>query len=188
MKTIIGVTLAIVIGLITSLIWRLGGFKDVAIHTEVRPSMTLLYKHHVGAYHKIVPVIEEVEAYAKLMKFDCAVSFGEYLDDPDAVAEDRLRSNGGCVTKMLTPKELPDGFKLRRTPEHQFIVAEFDGAPSIGPMKVYPRVRDEIAKSGAQQSGPTFELYEIREGNQVHTTYLFPIVPRGTIDSAPISE
>ena len=188
MRSILGVTALVVIGLIYLLMMRLGSFKPVDIKIEDREPMTVIYKHHVGAYHKIVPVIEDVETFAKSIGQLCEISFGEYIDNPDTVAEDRLRSNGGCLVRMLQPKQMPDGFKYRIIPGHKFLIAQFDGAPSIGPMKVYPRAKEEIEKQGFVQTGPTFELYEVRPGDQVHTTYLFPITKAGVADTNPVSE
>jgi effector-binding domain-containing protein len=187
-KSILALVAVVVTGLILSLLFRLGSFKPVQISESDRPAMKIVYKHHVGAYHKIVPVIEDVEKWVKANGEKCELSFGEYLDNPDEVAEDRLRSNGGCIVEAKPNAQMPDGFKFREVPPHHFVVGEFDGAPSIGPMKVYPKAKDSIASKGYQISGPIFELYKIGENQQVKTTYLFPVVKAGEKDPNPIAE
>jgi DNA gyrase inhibitor GyrI len=104
MKSILAVVFVVVTGLILSLMFRLGSFKPVRIDFANRPATKVVYKHHVGAYHKIVPVIEEVETWIKANGEKCDLSFGEYYDDPDVVAEDRMRSNGGCVVREKPSK------------------------------------------------------------------------------------
>ncbi len=154
---------------------RLGSFKSVAISEAEEGPVKIVFKKHVGAYHLIVSVIEEVEAWAKANGESCHLSFGEYLDDPDKVIEDRLRSTGGCIVAKKWDFVLPEGFGYRELPRHLYVKAEFDGAPSIGPIKVYPRAKDYIESHGYQQVGPTYEIYEIISPEKVKTTYWFPV-------------
>ncbi len=188
MKSILALVAVVVTGLILALMVRLGSFKPVAVTQSHHPSMMLVYKHHVGAYHKIMPVLEEVEKWVKANGEKCELSFGEFYDDPDVVAEDRLRSNAGCLVSAKPAQAMPDGFKYRETPPHDYVVAEFDGAPSISPMKVYPRANEFIAEKKLTPQRPVFEVYKILENNQVHTTYLFPVVKVGETDANPVGE
>lgn len=188
MKSLVALVVFIVAGLVLALMFRLGSFKPVEITEVNRPAMKVVYKAHVGAYHKIVPVIEEVEKWVKANGESCELSFGEYYDDPDEIAEDRLRSNGGCIVPEKPAKSLPDGFKYREVPAHFFVVAEFEGAPSIGPIKVYPRAERYIREHKFGQFGPIFEVYKLLPNEQVHTTYLFPVVKIGEPDTVPVGE
>jgi hypothetical protein len=185
MKSLIALVLLVVAVLVGTLLYRLGAFKPVTITEGIRGPSKVVYKHHVGAYHKIVPVIEEVEKWAKANGEPCLFAFGEYYDDPDKVAEDRLRSNGGCIVLKEWKTGLPDAFKYREIPNHWFVIAQFDGAPSIGPMKVYPKVQDYLDEHHFSQTGPTYELYQVLPNAQVHTTYLFPVIKDG--DRDPVS-
>ncbi len=162
--------------------FRLGSFKTVTITQGPYGPLKVVFKKHVGAYDKIVPVIEEVERWAKANGEPCKLSFGEYYDDPDRVATDRLRSNGGCLVEKKWDFVLPAGFGYREIPSHQFVIATFDGAPSIGPIKVYPKVDEYMKAHSLEKAGPTFELYEILPGEQVKTTYIFPVVLTGAKD------
>jgi AraC family transcriptional regulator len=186
MKSLIALVLFIVVGLVGTLMYRLGSFKPVVITEAIHGPTKVIYKLHVGAYHQIVPTIEEVEKWAKAHGEPCTMSFGEYYNNPDKVAEDRLRSNGGCVVEKSWDTGLPDGFAYREIPVHVYVVATFDGAPSIGPIKVYPKVGEFKESHGYDQPGPTYEFYEIRPGNQVRTTYMFPVIKRGDRDANPV--
>ncbi len=175
MKVLVPLVAITVVGLIASLMLRLGSFKEVSLSEGERGPFKQVFKKHVGAYHKIVPVLEEVETWAKANGEACRLTFGEFIDDPDLIAEDRLRSSAGCMVEKKWDLVLPAGFGYREIPAHLFVVAEFDGAPSIGPIKVYPRAKDYIAAHNYKQIGPTYEIYEILAPDKVKTTYLFPV-------------
>lgn len=178
MKTIIGITVLVTAGLIATLLFRLGSFKEVVISEGQKGPYKIVFKNHVGAYHKIVPVIEEVEKWAKENGEPCTLSFGEYIDNPDTIDEDRLRSIGGCVVSKAWDFVLPAGFGYREYPPRDYVVAEFDGAPSIGPFKVYPKVKEYVSEKGYEINAPVIELYEILPDQKVKTTYLFPVAKK----------
>ncbi len=175
MKSLLALVVLTVAGLIAALLFRLGSFKDVVITEGDRGPYKLVFKEHVGAYHKIMPTLEEVEKWAKENGESCKLSFGEFMDDPDKVDEDRLRSIAGCVVDKTWDFVLPAGFGFREYPSRFYVIAEFDGAPSIGPFKVYPKVKDYIAAHAYKMSGPVIEMYEIISDQKVRTTYLFPV-------------
>ena len=179
--------LAVLVG---TLYFRLGAYKPV--HFEVRevPAFSILYKQHTGPYHKIVPVIEEVERWAKQNKLPCPRTFGEYLDDPRYVDPDRLRSHGGCVLEgvkavaggaqvqmagaLSFTVRWPTGFSFRRLSGARYLTARFEGSPSIGPFVVYPKAQEHM-RSQFQTSikSPVIELYKVIDESHMQTEYLF---------------
>ena len=188
MKYIILFTVLVVVGFIVSLFFRLGAFREVTIAVGDQGPLRVVYKVHIGAYHKIVPVIEEVEKWVKANGEHCRISFGEYIDDPANSVEDRMHSNGGCIVEKAWPQAgestgatppgspglLPPDFVYREIPSRTYVKAEFDGAPSIGPIKVYPRVKKFMKEKSLTPDGPVIETYEIMPGDKVVTRYLFP--------------
>lgn len=166
-----------VLALAISFAVRIGAFKEVTIETGERGPYKVVSRLHEGAYHRIAPVIEEVEKWARANGEKCQFSFGEYLDDPQAVDEDRLRSNGGCVVDKDWSTGLPEGYVTREIAKRHYLVANFEGAPGIGPLRVYPRAMEEIEKLGKKVEGPIIEMYEVLSDKAVRTTYLFPISP-----------
>ena len=174
------VLLAVVVGLLGLAInfaMRVGAFKEVMITTEDQGPFKVVSRKHDGAYHKIEGTIEEVEKWAHANGETCKVSFGEFLDDPKVVDEDRLRSNAGCIVEKDWTKGLPEGSEFRTLPRRRFIVAKFEGAPGIGPLKVYPRAFRELEEKKKTLDGPIIETYELLPEEKVRTTYLFPIKP-----------
>ncbi len=168
-----------VLALLATLFYRLGGYKEVTLTYEEDGPWTVVSRQHFGAYHKIVPIMEEVEVWVKKNGDPCRFTFGEFLDDPEQVEEDRLKSHTGCVVeKDLATTPLPEGYSIRVLPRRWFVKATFDGAPSIGPMKVYPKAQRFIQEQNLTLDGPIVEMYEIRADHQVRTRYFFPVKAR----------
>ena len=160
---------------LTTVYFRLGGYKPVQIEISESQELYLLMKEHVGAYHKINSVITEVEQWAAKQRLPCTVTFGEYIDDPRVKDEDRLRSRGGCVLPFELSREilLPKDLLYVKKPKTSVVKAYFEGAPSISPFKVYPAVEDFMQEKGLLQTGPVIEIYKIYGEKQALTEYLF---------------
>lgn len=154
-----------------------GAFKKVLIATDTRGPYNIIYKDYVGPYHKIVSTIEEVETWAKSQGLKCRLSFGEYFDNPDQVEEGRLRARGGCLVEAeeKTPATLPNTFQSGVIPSMKAVVALFDGAPGIGPIKVYPKAADYIIENKLIKKGSVLEIYEIFDSRSMQTTYIWPV-------------
>ena len=164
---------------VSYLLSYVGAFKPVIITENTAGPFIYLYKEHTGAYHKIVPVIEAVESWAKEQKIACTLTFGKYLNDPKSVEEDRLRSIGGC---LITAEELkafegkwPEGFKTETQSPQKYVIATFEGSPGIGPLKVYPKVLQYIEDQRLPKSEWTLEIYQVHTQESMTTTYHFPV-------------
>jgi AraC family transcriptional regulator len=167
-----------------------GAFKSVVISQDKRGPYTIVFKDHIGAYHKIVNHIEAVEKWSKENGLKCRLSFGEFFDDPMIVEEGRLKSRAGCIIDPLVEQEqtlfleikskLPPDFSYAVIPQSQAVVALFSGAPGIGPLKVYPAVEDYMVENKLSKSGPIMEIYEVFSKNSMQTTYIWPIQDKST--------
>ena len=179
---------AITLGFILFFLYLLqytGAFKSVVINQDQRGPFTLIYKEHIGAYHQIVKKIEDVEKWAQENGLKCRLSFGEYFDDPNIVEEGRLNSRGGCLIDPIASEEmeifdklkdhLPPEFKSENFQETKAVVALFTGAPSIGPLKVYPKAQEFISENHLIKKGSVLEIYEIFNKKAMQTTYIWPI-------------
>lgn len=165
-----------------------GYFRPVTVTEGPAGPFRLIGKMHLGPYHKIVTVIQEVETWAKSLGIPCEKSFGWYIDDPKNNEEIRLQSRGGCVIPadvQLQALVLPEGFSEVTYPAGDFVIAEFEGSPGIGPFKAYPAAMEYIEKKRyAFQGWNVLEIYEIRSGvNEMKTTYYFPLL--GGLESLP---
>ncbi len=180
---------AILIGVVIFLTYvsvYVGAFREVKISETQTPPFLLLGKEHIGPYHKIVPVIQEVEAWAKSNRIDCSHSFGLYRMDPHEAEEERLRSFGGCWISDVDAKRLstegkreivlPTGFKIETWSAAHFVKVDFDGSPGVGPIKVYPKVEDYIEEKRLKRRAGTLEVYVIApDAKAMTTTYYFPV-------------
>jgi AraC family transcriptional regulator len=159
------------------LFYYVGAFKSVEISEGKVGPFNMLFKNHSGAYHKIVPLIQEVETWAKANGLACKLSFGEYLDDPNETEEGRLRSRGGCLVNEgeKFPEQLPEGFLVQSLPERDYVIAKFEGSPGIGPLKVYPKVIEYFVEKGYVYNSGAIEIYEVHSDTAMTTNYYFPI-------------
>lgn len=180
---------AVVLGIVAFFIYLAfytGYYKPISIQEVQSGPFILLSKEHIGAYHKIVPVIEEVEAWAKSKGLDCSRSMGLYLDNPKVAEEIRLKSRGGCVLSERLPislsDQLPEGITESVYPDDTaepsgFVMAQFDGAAGIGPLKVYPAVISFIEEHRLAFEGwNVLEIYEVKGPREMTTTYYFPLL------------
>lgn len=151
---------------------KLGFFKDVIIVEKSMPAMTMIYKEHIGPYHKMLPTLESVEHWADENKIDCQKSFGHFLDSPDVVEHERLRSHVGCIVDKV-PETLPHELKAKTLPQTHYFVAEFDGSPALGPIKVYKKAFQFIVENGHTPAEDVIEIYHRLNSNQMKTYYLF---------------
>jgi AraC family transcriptional regulator len=173
-KYVLGGIFFLLLAFVTNLLIYLGAFKAVEITVQDELPIKMIYKDHIGAYHKIVPVIESVENWVKANGLDCTRSFGEYLDNPDIVDEDRLKSRGGCIVDQF-PEQLPEEFKTQTLPARRYVHVTFEGSPSIGPFKVYPAARKFAAEERLKLAKSVVEIYTIKSEKEMTTHYLFAI-------------
>ena len=177
LKWIIATILGTIIGIGVYLYNYLGGYKPVELAEIISEPLILLSKDHTGPYHKIVPIIMEVENWAKENGISCKKSFGEFLDSPESVEEGRLRSHGGCLLskeeslKLQDKYKSKDGFKISEIASRKVLQARFEGSPGIGPMKVYPKALKYLEEKRLSLNGPVIEIYEIHEDQKAMTTY-----------------
>lgn len=183
MKWIVFSLFTLVFWVVLYLYFYLGVSQPVVIDQFQTPEQLLVYKDHLGAYHKINDTIQAVEDKLNDLGFSCTLTFGQYLDDPNKVEEDRLRSQGGCLFEHSTlevQKRLSDllhsnqDIKFQLLPSRNAVRAIFKGAPAIGPFKVYPKMDEYIQQHRLARIGAILEIYEV-SGSKVTTTYLQPV-------------
>jgi effector-binding domain-containing protein len=172
-----GITIAL-LGIIAGImVYRTGIYKEVTIASGQMGPYVFVFNEHIGPYHKIVPVIESIEKFMADNNMPCALTFGRYFDDPDKVEHDRLRSHGGCAFTQMTPelqKLIEEGkFDYDNVEQQEYVIARFNGSPSVGPFVVYPKIESWFEKYGYQMEKPVVELYQILPDQSVLTSYLF---------------
>lgn len=157
------------------LYFYLGWYKSPTFHGVAQQDFHLLYKVHHGPYHKIGSVLNEVESWARANGVSCPKTFGEFLDNPQTTAEDRLRSHVGCVLAEGEIVKTDSSIQQKEIKGQTFLRVSFDGSPSIGPMKVYPRVQEWFEKNQIPMPQTTIEVY-LPKDNSIITEYYFPVI------------
>lgn len=172
LRHIVSITFFTILSVLVYFSIYLGVFKPVLFDMGEFGPFHLVYKNHLGAYHKMGPVIESVEQWVKSKGQSCAQSFGEYIDDPQQVEQERLRSLGGCIVDKHFD-QLPSDFEQKTLEKQFFIRGQFEGSPAIGPYKVYLKAQKIMQEKGLEPNGSVFEIYKILSPKEMKTTYLF---------------
>lgn len=174
MKHIFFGVILFIVGILSWASIKLGFFKDVIVSEQTVGEIQCVYVEHIGPYHKILESLQKVETWAKSNNIDCKKSFGHFLDDPDIIEHERLRSHVGCVVNK-TYTDLPADFKFKTIPTAKYFVAEFTGSPAIGPMKVYSKAKKAFYERQLTPPEDNLEVYEIIDDKTMKTSYLFQI-------------
>ena len=153
---------------------HLGGFQPVSIKVDFFGPKYLLYKTHIGAYHKINASITEVERWSKKNGYDCQTTFGQYLSDPKTTQTEYLKSYAGCVIHHI-PSQIPPTYQAKQLPKMRSVIAYFNGSPAIGPWKVYPQVKKFIKNKGLTSKNYLVEFYNLKN-KTLTSIYVFPLL------------
>lgn len=157
------------------LLFRNGVFLPVAFSVKNDGPLILLGTGHVGAYHTVLPSLQKVEAFAKENELPCTTTFGEYLDDPNVVETERLKSFVGCVLTEKPSIPLPEGFKVSERPARRYLVGTFRGSPALGPYKAYGKAHELMVQQELTADGSVIELYRLEDDGALTTLYYFPV-------------
>lgn len=151
-----------------------GFWKEVTISEDEVGPWNGLYLEHLGPYHGVSKIFQNIEEDSKTKGFPCNESFGLYLDDPRVVDHERLRSHLGCLWRQENPSINPTGYKLFFWPKQKVVQAQFKGSPALGPLKVYKEVFSYAEKRGIRLKKEVLEIYTRgQETNDITTTYVF---------------
>lgn len=164
----------VVIGIL--MYFNLGVNKDPKILGEKESEFHFLYKDNVGPYHEVSKEILAIEKLARDNQIACRKTFGEYLDNPELVDPDRLRSRIGCILEdpKVVGNSTPEGLKILSKPLKKYLLISFDGSPAIGPFKVYPLAENKWNHEGSDNG--VIEVYTVLEGGKsMITEYYFPL-------------
>ena len=177
MKLFLVGILTLAISFFTYLYFYLGFSQEVKNEGLVQENFYLLGSQHVGAYHKINTVINEVESWAQNNRVACPYTYGHYFDDPKIADENRLRSEGGCLSKNPIYEKFKESkakISAHQLPLQKYLKFSFSGSPAISPFKVYPAAEKWFEQTKYKRGKAVLEVYEVF-GNKMTTHYYFPV-------------
>ena len=169
----IGTIVLLAVSLATFMYFQLGFYKEPRVLGAQQINLNLIYKQQLGPSHEISPLLSKIEAEIAGQNIDCAIPFGEYLDDPASMDPERLRSNLGCVIES-DKVPLIDGFTTEKR-EGNYLVIEFEGSPGIGPYKAYPEADNWFQQQGKPRPATAIETYKPTGDGELLTTYYFKV-------------
>lgn len=182
MKKVFKIISVIILGLlllIVAVLAHAGLFESViAVEQETGP-YTIVYKEHIGAYHKVKPAMDEVYQGLLDMGIETYRGAGVYYDNPQHVPEEQLRSEVGSVLEdkdLDKVDQIKQVFKVREVPQQQSIVVEFPIrnmlSYMIAPAKVYKEADKIWQEQGYSDYEYAVEIYDVP--NKV-STYILPL-------------
>ncbi|HEX7402209.1 MAG TPA: GyrI-like domain-containing protein [candidate division Zixibacteria bacterium] len=129
--------------------------KPYEILTKTSEVMTLLYFEHTGPYDQIGATLNRLAEYAAKKGVDGNM-VGIYLDDPEAVRPESLRSEIGIVVPYGF---MPDsGYGIQEIPARKVVYAILKG-PYEEIAKEYPYITEWMKEKGYKMSAPITEIY-----------------------------
>lgn len=168
----LGFFVAMIVSFVATGIY-LGYYKPVDIRIDSPPKFYLLGVENTGPYHLVNEKIEEVEFWVKAHNVACPKTFGMYLDDPELVEPEKLRSFVGCLVDKKPEITFPSSYQYKELSINKAYIAFFTGSPALGPLKVYPEAKDWFSKNNLRWQY-SLELYKLQD-EKFETEYLFPI-------------
>jgi len=149
--------------------------KPYEILTKTSEAMTLLYFEHTGPYDQIGATLNQLAEYA-IKKGIEGNMVGIYLDDPEAVRPESLRSEIGIAVHYGF---MPDsGYGIQEIPTRKVVYAILKG-PYAEIAKEYPYIMEWMKKKGYKMNAPMTEIFLEAGPNvppaQLVTEVQFPI-------------
>jgi len=158
----------------------MGMFSSIEIVEKDIGPYTLVYVDHVGPYSDTMKDFEKIDkTLRKDFGIEAEKGFGIYYDNPQEVAEEKLRCEIGSILddKYSSKIESLKGkLKVKIYSKKKSITAEFpikNGLSyMLGPMKVYSKFKEYMEPKG-YKGAPALEVYDMPNKKII---YSFPIV------------
>jgi DNA gyrase inhibitor GyrI len=157
----------------------MGAFRSVTVTEKDAGPFVYAYEPFTGPYSKTQPAFDRVSAAVKAEGLSDDKGIGVYLDNPDLVPAEKLRSECGILIQGLNAEkvtELSKRLKVKRIEAGRFLYAEFPYRNALsfmfGPVKVYPAFSQAVKEKGYKPAY-SIELYDSSSGK---IGFLMPVV------------
>ncbi len=152
MKKIVSV-LFVAIALVAGAAYWYGMFEPLEFTKTEMWEMQVLYKTHVGDYTQVGKIYDEMYTEFEKNKIEMKEGFGVYLDDPQEVPKEELKSALGSVYSgaVLTGSAIPAWWIHKITKKHEAVTVTFPYKNKmsfmLGVMKVYPAIKKYVEEN-----------------------------------------
>ena len=157
--------------------WKVGLFQKLEFTTQEIGPISMVYVEHTGPYQKIGEKFDQVAKYLDENKIKYTQGIGEYLNSPQEVKQEDLKSNAGFIVDKPV-KNLKEPFKFKTFEKKLYLTTSFKGSPAIGPFLVYPKSTAWMTQNNYELNGSCCELYKDKNGNNMTTEYLFGVAKK----------
>ncbi|TGK06731.1 GyrI-like domain-containing protein [Leptospira semungkisensis] len=149
-------------------LYYLGAFDTIQVKEETLGPFYVLSHDRVGNYRHVGDTFESIQKEFPAKGIKNYKLFGIYKDNPNTVAEEKLRCEVGALfSEPLT--EIPSGFSLplkyRTIERKKYITVDFPlksfVSIFVGIYKVYPELTKTCIEKGCDMNGKaSMEIYE----------------------------
>ncbi|PJZ51756.1 GyrI-like domain-containing protein [Leptospira adleri] len=178
---ILTLSILIIVSCLLGFLFYLGAFDRVQVKEDTLGPLYVLSHERIGDYNNIGATFEVLQKELPAKGIQNFKLFGIYLDNPNEVPKDKLRSEVGAILSEPLSK-VPEGLsldlKLRTIPKKRYVLSEFPFrnflSIFLGIYKVYPKVFQACEERGCNLKGKySMEIYEPITEHK--TTYLVPL-------------
>lgn len=169
---------AVIIFVFGGLLGYLGAFSKVEVKESTIGPYHLVYEANTGDYRQTGTSVDSLMKLAATKGVVPVAGFGIYMDDPNEVPKEKLRSEAGIIIQPQDVekfKGVAAPAKYRMYPQTSAVVSEFPLknflSIFLGIYKVYPAIMDYM-KAKNYKISYSFEIYEMNN----RTVYAFPIL------------
>lgn len=165
----------------TGFYYYLGGFDPIQVREETLGPFYVLTHQRTGDYRNVGETFEVIQKEFPEKGLKGYKLFGMYLDNPNKVPKEKLRSEVGAV--FLSPVDnVPEGLSLSLKPRtieaRRYLVADFPLknflSIFVGIVRVYPKLMEACEQKGCNMEGKySIEIYDPLEGKT--SRYLMPL-------------
>jgi hypothetical protein len=153
-----------------------GVFDEVVMTSGERGPFFLVYREHIGPYREVKFVKAEVARYlAGRHETVPARGFARFLDNPQKVQPENLRSTVGYITDSLL-SGVTTPYKTDIFPQTRCVSGIFPIrsrlSQFIGALKFYPRLFRYCRREKLKMAGPVLEIYD---SSEKRIEYIAPI-------------
>ncbi len=159
------VSVAVVIAVF---LFYMGAFSKVFISEQIKGPYTFAYVEHIGPYHEVGKVMEELDSKMRKLGFNSTDGLGIYYDDPQKTPKDELRSEVGSVITGEDMNKIEanrDKLNFKTIENQKYLVAEFPIknmlSYMLGPMKIYPAFGRYLKDKNIGVPTKGLELYDM---------------------------
>jgi len=150
--------------------WYYWWFITIEVTKSVQWGETIVYQEVKGDYGQTHGIMDEVYYYLLEQGIETYKGIWMYLDHPDLVPIENLRSEVGCIIEEEDLEKLSTleqyAVKVLEEKEYMVVTFPYKGVPSIfiWMWRAYPALEAYAKQQGYNPIAPAIEIYNVKGG------------------------